>query len=165
VTGVVLGLALLDLALAGSPRSLSFTREDTAGSGERSVAGMTMVRLGGEARVSLLVTNHGRRRVRGQLRDAWPPSAGAASQRHPVDVPAGGRRRVTTVLRPTRRGDRHADRVTVRAVGPLGLAARQSSHHVPWTVRALPPLEARKHMPSRLPRLRELDGPTSALAR
>jgi uncharacterized protein (DUF58 family) len=165
VTSVVLGLAVLDLALAGSPRSLSFTREDTTGSPSGSSAGTTMVRLGGEARVSLVVTNHGRRRVRGPLRDAWPPSAGAATQRHRIDIPAGQRRRVTTVLRPTRRGDRHAHQVTVRAVGPLGLAARQSSHHVPWTVRALPPFEARKHLPSRLARLRELDGRSSVLIR
>ena len=33
-----------------------------------------------------------------------------------------------TTLRPTRRGDRTAARVTVRSVGPLGLAGRQGSH-------------------------------------
>jgi uncharacterized protein (DUF58 family) len=80
-------------------------------------------------------------------------------------VPAGERRRLTTVLRPTRRGDRHAARVTVRSYGPLGLAARQGSHEVPWTVRVLPPFTSRKHLPSRLARLRELDGRTSVLIR
>ncbi len=66
---------------------------------------------------------------------------------------------------PTRRGDRHAERVTVRSYGPLGLAARQSNHSVPWTVRVLPPFASRKHLPSRLARLRELDGRTSVLIR
>ncbi|MFD9732412.1 DUF58 domain-containing protein, partial [Micrococcus luteus] len=72
---------------------------------------------------------------------------------------------LTTVLRPTRRGDREAERITVRSYGPLGLAARQGHHRVPWTVRVLPPFTSRKHLPSRLARLRELDGRTSVLTR
>jgi uncharacterized protein (DUF58 family) len=72
---------------------------------------------------------------------------------------------VTTVLRPSRRGDRQADRVTVRALGPLGLAGRQGSHPVPWTVRVLPPFHSRRHLPSRLARLRELDGRTLIMVR
>ncbi|MEQ7010102.1 DUF58 domain-containing protein [Actinopolymorpha sp. B17G11] len=154
VTAAVLALALVDLALAGSVRRLTFVRE-----------GATSVRLGDEVAVSLLVSHPGGRRVRGVLRDAWPPSAGAVTQRHALDLPAGERRRVTTRLRPTRRGDRHAYRVTVRAFGPLGLAARQGSHAVPWSVRALPAFESRKHLPSRLARLRELDGRASVLVR
>ncbi len=154
VEGVIGAGILLDLALAGNVRGLRFSR-----------AGDTSVRLGEECRVELIVANPGRRRVRGVLRDAWPPSAGAVSTRHRIDVPAGERRRVVTVLRPTRRGDRHAYRITVRAVGPLGLAARQGSHEVPWTVRALPPFESRKHLPAKLSRLRELDGRVAALVR
>jgi uncharacterized protein (DUF58 family) len=117
------------------------------------------------AQVTLVVDNPGRRRVRGALRDAWPPSAGAASSRHRVDVPGGERRRVVTVLRPTRRGDRPAYRVTVRALGPLGLAGRQGSHDVPWRLRVLPPFASRKHLPSKLARLRELDGRTLVMVR
>jgi uncharacterized protein (DUF58 family) len=103
--------------------------------------------------------------VRGELRDAWPPSAGAVTQRHRIDVPPGERRRVVTTLRPTRRGDRPADRVTVRALGPMGLAGRQGSHVVPWRLRALPPFSSRKHLPSRLARLRELDGRSAVRVR
>ncbi|EST23921.1 hypothetical protein M877_25905 [Streptomyces niveus NCIMB 11891] len=55
--------------------------------------------------------------------------------------------------------------MTVRSFGPLGLAARQGNHDVPWTVRVLPPFTSRKHLPSRLARLRELDGRTSVLTR
>lgn len=154
VDGLLAAGVLADLLLAGSPRMLRFAR-----------AGDTAVRLGQTAEVTLLVTNPSGRQVRGQLRDAWPPSAGVARQRHRVDIPSGERRRITTVLTPTRRGDRTADRVTVRAVGPLGLAARQGAHAVPWTVRALPPFGARKHLPSRLARLRDLDGRTPVLVR
>ena len=155
-----LSLAILcDYALAAPVRTLRFTR-----------SGDTSVRLGDSAEVQLTVTNPSSRRLRAHLRDAWPPSSWhtgteQAASRHKLTVPAGERRRLTTVLRPTRRGDRHAERVTVRSYGPLGLAARQGNHQVPWTVRVLPPFTSRKHLPSRLARLRELDGRTSVLIR
>ncbi|WP_432076592.1 DUF58 domain-containing protein [Streptomyces wuyuanensis] len=150
---------LCDYALAAPVRSLQFTR-----------TGDTSVRLGESAEVQLTVTNASARQLRARLRDAWPPSSWLpgteqASSRHTVTVPAGERRRLSTVLRPTRRGDRHAELVTVRSYGPLGLAARQGNHRVPWTVRVLPPFTSRKHLPARLARLRELDGRTSVLTR
>lgn len=150
---LVLGM-LVDLVLAGGVRALTFAR-----------SGAFSVRLGETAEVSLAVTNQGRRALKGVLRDAWTPSAGADGKRHALAIPPGERRTVVTTLRPSRRGDRRAYRVTVRAAGPLGLAARQGSHEVPWTVRALPPFESRKHLPSRLARLRELDGRQAALVR
>ncbi|MER7624786.1 DUF58 domain-containing protein [Streptomyces sp. NPDC126503] len=150
-----LSLAILcDYALAAPVRTLRFTR-----------SGDTSVRLGDAAEVRLTVTNPSGRRLRAQLRDAWPPSAALSPTRQKLTVPPGERRRLTSTLRPTRRGDRRAERVTVRSYGPLGLAARQGSHEVPWTVRVLPPFTSRKHLPSRLARLRELDGRTSVLSR
>ncbi|MBL1105406.1 DUF58 domain-containing protein [Streptomyces sp. 5-8] len=148
-----------DYALAAPVRRLLLTR-----------SGDTSVRLGDTADVTLTITNPSRRLLRARLRDAWPPSSWQAgteteASRHRLTVPPGERRRVTTRLRPTRRGDRQADRVTVRSYGPLGLVARQGSHRVPWTVRVLPPFTSRKHLPSRLARLRELDGRTSLLTR
>ncbi|MFC8011661.1 DUF58 domain-containing protein [Streptomyces cinereoruber] len=155
-----LSLAILcDYALAAPVRTLQFTR-----------SGDTSVRLGDAADVHLKVTNPSRRRLRAQLRDAWPPSSWLpgteqSASRQRITVPAGERRRLTTTLRPARRGDRRAERITVRSYGPLGLAARQGNHEVPWSVRVLPPFTSRKHLPSRLARLRELDGRTSVLTR
>ncbi|WMX46733.1 DUF58 domain-containing protein [Streptomyces roseicoloratus] len=150
-----LTLAILcDYAMAAPVRTLQFTR-----------SGDTSVRLGDGAEVQLTVTNPSRRRLRARLRDAWPPSSAQNPGHERLTVPAGERRRITTTLRPTRRGDRRAERVTVRSYGPLGLAARQGDHRVPWTVRVLPPFTSRKHLPSRLARLRELDGRTSVLTR
>ena len=77
---------------------------------------------------------------------------------HQLDVPPHERVRLTTQLVPTRRGDRLADRVTVRVLGPLGLAARQRSVAVPGSIRALHAFPSRKHLPSRLAVLRQLDG-------
>src|SRR5450756_2372952 len=90
----------------------------------------------------------------GIVRDAWQPSAGAAGDRHTVNVRGGERVALRTALTPTRRGDRQADRVTVRSVGPFGLAARQRSFAVEGLIRALPPFTSRKHLPSRLAVLR-----------
>ncbi|KUN36513.1 hypothetical protein AQJ30_19925 [Streptomyces longwoodensis] len=148
-----------DYALAAPVRRLLLTR-----------SGDTAVRLGETADVTLTITNPTGRPLRARLRDAWPPSSWqpgteVEASRHRVTVPAGERRRVTTRLRPTRRGDRHADRVTLRSYGPLGLFAHQGTHRVPWTVRVLPPFTSRKHLPSKLGRLRELDGRTSVLTR
>ncbi|MDX2934534.1 DUF58 domain-containing protein [Streptomyces ipomoeae] len=148
-----------DYALAAPVHRLSLTR-----------SGDTSARLGETADVTLTVTNPSNRPLRAHLRDAWPPSSWlpgteVAASRHRLTVPAGERRRVTTRLRPTRRGDRQADKVTIRSYGPLGLFARQAGHKVPWTVRVLPPFTSRKHLPSKLARLRELDGRTSALTR
>lgn len=150
-----LSLAILcDYALAAPVRTLQFTR-----------SGDTSVRLGDGADVQLTLTNRSRRRLRARLRDAWPPSSTQTPARQKLTVPAAERRRLTTTLRPSRRGDHRAERVTVRSYGPLGLAARQGNHEVPWTVRVLPPFASRKHLPSRLARLRELDGRTSVLTR
>ncbi|TXK36131.1 DUF58 domain-containing protein [Nonomuraea sp. C10] len=157
LAGVCLLLAagiLVDLVFAGAVRPLRFHR-----SGER------LVRLGQRATVELTVENPGSRRVRGVLRDAWPPSAGAAPRELALDVPAGERRKLVVTLTPTRRGDRESVAVTVRSRGPLGLAARQGNHHSPWSVRVLPPFLSRKHLPSRLARLRELEGQHPALVR
>ncbi|MDX3521559.1 DUF58 domain-containing protein [Streptomyces scabiei] len=148
-----------DYALAAPVRRLGLLR-----------SGDTSARLGETADVTLTVTNPTNRPLRAHLRDAWPPSSWlpgseVAASRHRLAIPPGERRRVTTRLRPTRRGDRQADRVTIRSYGPLGLFARQGSHRVPWTVRVLPPFTSRKHLPSKLARLRELDGRTSVLTR
>ncbi|MBD0693294.1 DUF58 domain-containing protein [Streptomyces sp. CBMA123] len=159
VTGALLLAVLADLVLAAPVRSLRIVR-----------GGDTTVRLGDDASVELTVTNPSGRPLRALIRDAWAPSAwrpGTAetASRHSLAVPGGERRRTVSILTPGRRGDHHAHRVTVRSLGPLGLAGRQGSHHVPWTVRALPPFNSRKHLPSRLARLRELDGRTSVLTR
>jgi uncharacterized protein (DUF58 family) len=144
---VVGTLVLADVLLAPRPTALALERDQVGA-----------VRLGQPAATALRVTNTGRRRVRGLLRDAWQPSAGASGNRHRVDLGPGERRTVSTALLPRRRGDLRSLGVTVRSRGPLGLAARQRTLDAPGVVRSLPPFDSRKHLPSRLARLRELDG-------
>ena len=147
-------LGVVDLLLAGSPRQVGLARELPG-----------RVRLGESAASVLTMTNLGRRTVRGVVRDGWQPSAGARPGRHQVTIPPGERRTRTSTLTPFRRGDRRSAHVTLRSFGPLRLWARQATLSAPGSLLVLPPFNSRKHLPSRLARLRELDGATSVMVR
>ena len=66
---------------------------------------------------------------------------------------------------PRRRGELRSLFVVVRSSGPLGLAGRQTRIDEVGAIRVLPPFTSRRHLPSRLARLRELDGATSIQVR
>ncbi|RIV34611.1 DUF58 domain-containing protein [Micromonospora radicis] len=153
MTGAVLLLIGVDLALAAPLRALTAHRD-----GERSV------RLGGTATVTLHLHNTSGRTMRAQVRDAWVPSAGARPDVPPgrvVHVAPGDVLALPSRLTPTRRGDRPAATLTVRSLGPLGLAYRQRTGRPdtpPWTLRVVPRFDARRHLPEKLSRLRVIDG-------
>ncbi|MGK2866038.1 MAG: DUF58 domain-containing protein [Mycobacterium sp.] len=151
---VLAALIGADAALAAGTRRVGLQRH-----------GDSSARLGQPVEITLDVHNPGRRRLRGEIRDAWAPSARAHPRSTPVDIPANGRARLLTTLHPSRRGDQEGAPVTVRAIGPLGLAGRQRTHQAPSGVRILPPFLSRKHLPSRLAKLRELDGMVPVLIR
>jgi uncharacterized protein (DUF58 family) len=152
---VTLAIAvMLDTVLASSPGALQLTR-----------SGNTSARLGEPVDVAVTVHNPGRRRLRGTFRETWPPSARAEPSLHTVDVGPGQTVCLRSVLRPVRRGDKDSAVLTVRSVGPLGLAGRQFSHRIRWSVRILPPFLSRKHLPARLAKLREIDGVLPVLLR
>lgn len=116
------------------------------------------VTLNNVVEAALTIRNGGSRRLRGSFRDGWQPSAGARNPVQDIDVPAGEGRRFAVRLRPVRRGDLSAPHVTLRSFGPLHLAARQRTIDCPGSVRVLPPFHSRRHLPSKLRKLRELDG-------
>ncbi|HET7072877.1 MAG TPA: DUF58 domain-containing protein [Mycobacterium sp.] len=147
-------LVVVDAGLAASTRGLRYTRSPDSS-----------IRLTQQVDVGVLIHNDGRRRFRGQIRDAWPPSARAEPRIHAVNIAAGQRQHVQTRLRPVRRGDQRAAAVTARSIGPLGLAGRQGSRSVPGQVRVLPPFLSRKHLPSRLAKLQQIDGLLPTLIR
>jgi uncharacterized protein (DUF58 family) len=154
VNAMIVAAIAADLLLAAPVRPLRLAR-----------AGDSRVRLGQSGEVTLTVDNPSTRSLRGTIRDAWPPSTAARPARARVSVTAGGRARLATTLSPQRRGDFAAARVTVRSLGPLGVAARQGSHRAPWSVRVLPPFTSRRHLPEKLARLRQLDGQHRSLLR
>ncbi|TDS87251.1 DUF58 domain-containing protein [Nesterenkonia aurantiaca] len=159
-------LAAVDMVLAGSPRSVRVERVPTA-----------EVRLGQATTASTTVYQAGSRPLRGQVKDGWQPSAGARAQISPIRLGPGRSNgpngsaariqtaRIETALRPTRRGDLHSEHLSLRSIGPLGLAGRQVTHRVRHTLRVLPPFHSRRHLPSKLQRLRELDGATAVQIR
>jgi uncharacterized protein (DUF58 family) len=147
-------VVVIDIGLAASTRRLRYSRSPDSSA-----------RLGQQVDAGLQIHNDGRRRFRGQIRDAWPPSARAGPRIHAVNIAAGQSQHVRSFLRPVRRGDQRAAVVTARSIGPLGLAGRQRSQPVPGQVRVLPPFLSRKHLPSRLAKLREIDGLLPTLIR
>ncbi len=144
----------VDVALAASPRRLHYAH-----------SGDTTARLGQSVETVLTVHNENRRRFDGRIRDGWAPSANPEPAVHAVRIPAGQRVRLSTRLRPVRRGDVPSAHVTARSIGPLGIAGRQRTRPVGWQVRVLPPFLSRRHLPSRLARLRELNGMIPVLTR
>lgn len=147
VAAALVVACVIDLSLAASPRAVSLVRD-----------GATTTRVRQPADVVVTVHNTTARQLRGWVRDAWPPSAGAAPRAQRLAVAAGERVRVVTTLTPTRRGARRAGAVTLRCTGPLGLAARQRTRAADWSVDVLPPFDSRKFLPEKLARLRQLDG-------
>jgi len=145
---------VVDVLLAGRPTSVRLLRSAPAS-----------IRLGEPADVMLRAHNTGRRRVRGVLREAWPPSAGAQIRALSFALAPGHSETLHTVLRPVRRGDQICVAVTIRVIGPLGLSGRQAVADLPGRIRVLPPFLSRKHLPTRLARLREIDGLLPVLVR
>jgi uncharacterized protein (DUF58 family) len=146
--------ALADAAAAPDPRRIDIERKKSSA-----------VLLGATTVAETRVHNAGSRTLRGRLRDAWQPTAGAPAARIPLVIPPGEARVVTVPLLPRRRGELRSRFVVVRSDGPLRLAGRQARVDSVATQRVLPPFTSRRHLPSRLARLRELDGNTSVQVR
>lgn len=147
-------LVAVDAVLAANPAAATVTRRVPA-----------RTRIGEPVTASVALHNLGPRTLHALIRDAWQPTAGADADRRRVEVPPGERRRVEIPLRPRRRGELRSEFVMVRSQGPMGIAGRQARHRVRGAIRVLPAFSSRKHLPSRLARLRELDGNTSIQVR
>lgn len=147
-------LLVVDVVSAASAHAVAVTRRVPA-----------RARMGEPVTASVALHNHGARTMNALLRDAWQPTAGADPARLRMRIPAGERRRVEVPLLPRRRGELVSEFVFIRSLGPLGLGGRQARHEVRGATRVLPAFSSRKHLPSRLARLRELDGNTSIQVR
>lgn len=152
----IVAIAVFDWVLAPNARSFALSRDELA-----------TVRQHETVSTTLTVRNMMGRRARLVLRDAWQPSAGLVPSARHIRLLVGGRESETIFipLTPTRRGDLESKGVSIRSWGPLGLAGRQADHDVPGTLRVLPPFLSRKHLPSKLQRLREIEGMTTVQVR
>lgn len=144
--GLVVGLLLVDAALAADPRVLAVARE---------LAGT--VPLGRATELTWVVVNPTGRPARVALADALAPSLGADDRRTQLTVPAGGRARASTTLTPTRRGAFGLGPITVRTAGPLRLATRQVDHDVDDQLAVTPSFRSRDAAALRIERGRILE--------
>ena len=140
-------VVLADALAAPAPQRIRVRREAPA-----------QVRLGGTVPGRLLLTNTTARRARLEVRDAWNPTAGLASQHSRLDLPGQERRAIAQSFTPTRRGEHSSRQLLIGSLGPLGLARRSARVPAPGRMLALHPFGSRKHLPSRVQRLREIEG-------
>jgi uncharacterized protein (DUF58 family) len=126
---------------------------------------LTVIRLGRTAAAELTLHNRGSRIVRATVWDNWPASAGATDTVHRIGLSPGASTRLTTMLTPRLRGDRVAGPVTVRLIGPLGMAGRQFAADAPARVRGLPAFTHERLLTALTTVLREEGGRTTATVR
>lgn len=144
---VLLAVVVVDVVFAASPARVTVARDVPSG-----------VRLGEATHAAVLLTNGSGKTLRGSVRDGWQPSAGAVNNVQKVRIRSKERTLLSVSLRPSRRGDLRAENLTVRAFGPLGMAARQRTLVSAAVLRVLPAFKSKRHLPSKLRKLRELDG-------
>lgn len=140
-------VVLVDAFRAANPASIRVRRESPV-----------QVRLGRSATGRLLLTNPTSRPGRLEVRDAWNPTAGLAAQRSTVLVPSLERRAIAQIFTPTRRGEHSSRALLISSRGPWGLARRTAPADAPGRLLALHPFGSRRHLPSRVQRLREIEG-------
>lgn len=145
-TVVWVAAGALDALRAPAPRRLQVHRHHPG-----------VVALDGDATVTWELDNPTRRVTVARIADALPPSLGAASRRASVRVPAGGRARASTTIRPVRRGRFPLERVTVRTDGPWRLVSRQRDVTVATTLRVYPPFRSRDEAELRIRSARILE--------
>ncbi|MFC9994487.1 DUF58 domain-containing protein [Nocardia sp. NPDC127526] len=146
-TAVLAALVAADLALLGGAGALEISREP-----------LTIVRTGRTVEVEVVALNTGARTLRGTLWDDWPASTHPENRGHPLELPPNTKVRLHTELTPEYRGDRAAGPVTVRLLGPLGIAGRQVRHRIPARLRALPPFRSERLLAAKVRQLQQLEG-------
>lgn len=144
--GLVLLLALVDLALAPAPDRVEV---------ERRLPGV--VSLGAEAVLAWRIRNGGRHRSMVVVADELAPSLRAGDRRVRVHLRAGEEVVASTTIRPARRGRFQPTELVVRATGPLGLAARQRARSRPGLLRVHPPFRSKDEAELRIDRARLLE--------
>ncbi|MDO4665769.1 MAG: DUF58 domain-containing protein [Actinomycetaceae bacterium] len=144
---LVLLVTFVDYCLAPNPTKVDISRKE-----------VKAVRAQAVTESVLTLTYRGRRKLRGQVRDAWQPSAGAVNNRHRIVLPAQVPVKVTTKLHTSRRGNMRSDLITIRSWGPLRLAGRQVSFDLPTVFSVLPEFPSRRLLPGKLQKLQLITG-------
>ena len=116
-----------------------------------------VVPLGASGTVSWAVRNPTDRPQRVEIADELAPSLRATRRRTRLALPASGRVRSSTEIRPTRRGLFRPSALSVRTYGPLRLAGRQATRALPGELRVFPRFRSREEAELRITRGRILE--------
>lgn len=146
ITLLIVALVLVDGSIGTSPRRLVLERRHPP-----------VLEVGREGTLAWTVRSEARRRLRIRVADELAPSLHAATPRFTAVVPAGDAYRISTTIRPSRRGRFSLDRLTVRIDGPLGLGSRQRSVPLATVLRVHPAFPSREEAEIRIRRARILE--------
>jgi uncharacterized protein (DUF58 family) len=146
LTLLVVAVVLIDASLGTSARQVVLQRRHPP-----------VVVAGRSAEVAWEVRSRSSRTLRVQAADQLAPSLRAGSRRFVVKVPPGGVARVSTRIRPLRRGRFEVDRLAVRIEGRLGLGARQREVPLHTVLRVHPPFRSAEEAELRIRRARILE--------
>ena len=146
VTAVLVGLCILDGLIGTRPAQLVLERRHPP-----------VLEVGREATVTWVVRSDARRRLRVRVADQLAPSLHAGARQFDVAVAAGDAVRLSTRIRPTRRGRFELDAITVRIEGRLGLGARQRAVPMVTVLRVHPAYPSRDEAEIRIRRARILE--------
>lgn len=141
---VVLAM-LVDGARAPAPWTVGFSRHLP-----------TVLPLDGAGEIVWRLHNPTSRRLTVAFADELAPSLGADTRRVQTTLPPRGRARASAGLSPRRRGTFRPAAVTVRVVGPLGLATRQSRRPLESRIEVHPSFRSRDAAELRIRRARLL---------
>jgi uncharacterized protein (DUF58 family) len=147
VNAVVLGAVVVDVLRCVAPGTVEVTRQLPAS-----------IRVGDAAELAWVISNPGSRTVRAVVTDSLWPSLGASRRSVRAVLEPVSRVRATARLHPSRRGRFPLERITVRIIGPFGLAARQSTRATEGSVKVTPAYPSRDAVRRRLrvPRVPDL---------
>lgn len=146
LTTLLVVVGLLDALVGTSPKQLIVERRHPP-----------VVVVGAEATISWVIRSESRRSLRVHVADELAPSLQARTRRFSVRIPAGDQARVTSTLRPVRRGRFPLGRLTVRIDGRLGLGARQRDVPLATVLRVHPPFRSKDEAEIKIRRGRILE--------
>jgi uncharacterized protein (DUF58 family) len=141
---VVLAM-FVDARLAPAPWTVGFSRQLPA-----------VLPLDGTGEIVWRLHNPTDRRLTVAFADELAPSLGPETRRVRTTMPPRGRARASAGLAPRRRGTFRPSAVTIRVLGPLGLATRQSQRQLEGRIEVHPSFRSRDAAELRIRRARIL---------
>jgi uncharacterized protein (DUF58 family) len=151
---LTIGLVNLALLLVGLSDAIRAGKVTTV---QLSREHPSVVSLETEAELTWVLHNPSQRSLRVAFCDDLLPSFAAPFRSAAVTVKSGATARISTTIRPTRRGRFVLEGATVRLRGPLGLMARQGRVSVPSVLHVHPAFRSAKEAELRIRKARVLE--------